>query len=459
MNQFPLDLLDAQLAALFNRINYERQLKVTPRSFKLQNMREFLRRLGDPHLRCPIVHVAGTKGKGSVATMVGQILMTSGRRTGVYVSPHLETINQRMVLDGQTITDDQLLETLQAIEPVANEMDREANDDDRRKLTFFEVTTAAAFCFFANQQADAVVLEVGLGGRLDSTNVCHPLVTVITNISFDHTKQLGNTLALIAGEKAGIIKRNIPVVSGALAPEAAEVIARVAADNESQLVLLNRDFRVHHSVPGAPFSVTGTIGEHRFELDNLTLGLLGTHQQTNAGLAIAVAKQLNCSNWQISDNQIRSGLALAQLAGRTEIVARHPTVMVDIAHNPASVLALVATLAEVSEWKSSRRKILIMAASREKEAEAMLLPLLKIFDEIIFTKYQNNPRGRAAEELLQMAETIVAHEKIQTTAKFSIQSTPLEAWNAAVAISGESDFICIAGSAFLVAELRRIVCR
>ncbi len=458
MNQFPLNPLDAQLAALFSRINYERQLKVTPRSFKLQNMREFLRRLGDPHLRCPVVHVAGTKGKGSVATMVGQILMTSGRRTGVYVSPHLETINQRMVLDGQTITDDQLLETLQQIEPVAHEMDREANDDDRRKLTFFEVTTAAAFCFFANQRADAVVLEVGLGGRLDSTNVCHPLVSVITNISFDHTKQLGNTLALIAGEKAGIIKRNTPVVSGALAPEAAEVIARVAADNESQLLLLNRDFHVHHSMQGAPFSVTGTIGGQRFELDNLTLGLLGTHQQTNAGLAIAVAKLLNCSNWQISDDQIRSGLAQAQLAGRTEIVSRRPTVMVDIAHNPASVLALVATLAEVPEWKSSRRKILIMAVSREKEAEAMLLPLLKIFDEVIFTKYQNNPRGRAAEELLQMAETICAHEKIQTTAKFSIQSTPLEAWNAAVAISGESDFICIAGSAFLVAELRRIVC-
>ncbi len=221
---------------LYSRINYERQSRITARSFKLVNMRDLLKRLGNPHLEYPVIHVAGTKGKGSVSTMIGSVLSASGLRTGVYTSPHLETIHQRMAIDSQLISDEQLIDVLDEIQPVLAEMDQEAEQDDRRNLTFFEVTTAAMFYHFARQKVDAAIIEVGLGGRLDSTNVCQPVVCVITNISHDHTKQLGHTLDAIAREKAGIIKAGIPVVSGAVNPDAAAVIADVAAKNNAELV-------------------------------------------------------------------------------------------------------------------------------------------------------------------------------------------------------------------------------
>lgn len=507
MNKPVSNPLDALLATLYNRINYERQSKITPRSFKLQNMREFLRRLGDPHLACPTIHVAGTKGKGSVATMIGQVLTAARRKTGVYVSPHLETINQRMLLDGFEISDEQLYDVLKRIEPVAEAMDQEADEDERRPLTFFEVTTAAAFCFFAEQQCDAVVLEVGLGGRLDSTNVCQPLVSVITNISFDHMRQLGNTLALIAGEKAGIIKPGVPVVSGVLAEEAAEVIESVARENQAPLFQLNRDFFVAAKVSNiaeevepiakedavspaisqsdilsCPFTITGQVNDENFSIDNVSLKMLGPHQRTNAAIAATAVKLFNQQSTaqpSVSDTAIRAGLATAAIAGRTEIVANRPTIMLDIAHNVASVGALVVTLQQLPQWQSASKKILIFSSSREKDEAGMLRPLLAQFDQIIFTKYQNNPRGREAVELLEIAEILLTENQTDTESKTQthvdnrelgcavvtlnkrvpdllINELPESALATALSSASEDDFICIAGSAFLVAELRAL---
>ena len=252
MNKLKSELprsIEEHLATLYGRINYERQLKVTPRHFKLKNMREMLRRLDDPHLKYPVIHVAGTKGKGSTCTMLGQVLTASGRRTGVYTSPHLETIHQRMAIDGSLITDDQLANTLAKLWPVVDAMDAESDTAGFRPLTFFEIATAAALLHFASQKCDAVVLEVGLGGRLDSTNVCQPTTCIITNISVDHTRQLGSTVDKIAFEKAGIIKDTIPVVSGAVDPLAAAVIAEVANQRNAQLFLLDRDFEINDQEP------------------------------------------------------------------------------------------------------------------------------------------------------------------------------------------------------------------
>lgn len=475
MNKYQSNPLESLLASLYGRINYERQLKVTPRNFKLQNMREFMRRLGNPHLRYPVIHVAGTKGKGSVATMIGQILQTSGRKTGVYTSPHLESINQRMVVDGQQITDEQLAEVLSEIESVATEMDEEADQLDRRPLTFFEVTTAAAFCFFAKQKADAVVLEVGLGGRMDSTNVCQPLVSIITNISHDHTRQLGATLDKIAFEKAGIIKPETQVISGALDPSAATVIAEVAEQKRAPLAVLNRDFFLNdvddsesdssNLVVTQPndFGVSGCVGAYRFDVPKVTLGLIGGHQQTNAAVAIAAIQSLNQQGWRISDQHVCDGLADARLAGRTELIATRPTVIIDIAHNAASIEALVATVKELPAWRLCSGKILIMATSREKDAESMLRPVLKAFDRIIFTKYQDNPRGRDAQELLQLARTTRDSSKDDSgppnQTELSVSPTPVSAWEHAVGSTDQDGFICIAGSAFLVAELRPVICK
>lgn len=451
--------LDQRLAQLFSRINYERQSRATARSFKLQNMRELLHRLDNPQLKYRVVHVAGTKGKGSVATMVGSILTQAGRRTGVYTSPHLESINQRLAIDSQFITDRQLLDVLNEINPVIEAMDREAGTAARRYLTFFEVMTAAMFYHFAKEQVEFAVVEVGLGGRLDSTNVCQPQVTAITNISFDHTRQLGNTLAQIAGEKAGIIKPGIPVVSGAINPSAAAVIQKIAANNQSPLFVLDRDFHVHVSAEqgydhGSVFDFQGDVGETVVYPD-VQLNLLGAHQASNASIAVVVGHLLRKQGEQISEANIRSGLRNASLIGRTEVVGRQPTVVVDMAHNVASIAALVDTLRQLTK-RGVGKKRLVMATSRDKDSRGMLRLLVGYFDEIVFTQYQNNPRGKLPHQLVKIAQSL--RDQMNLATRFSIEPDPAAAWNAVNSHLEEDDLACITGSAFLVAELRKTVC-
>ena len=453
--------IEAHLAALYSRINYERHARVTPRHFKLQNMQEILKRLGNPHLNYSVVHVAGTKGKGSVSTMVGQILTTAGKRTGVYTSPHLETINQRMAVDGNLISDDQLVETLTKLQPVIDAMDKEAASQDLRKLTFFEITTAAALLFFSDQKCESVVLEVGLGGRLDSTNVCQPAVTVITNISLDHTRQLGSTVDKIAFEKAGIIKPGVPIISGAIDPEAHGVIEKVASENDARLCLLDRDVEIDVDEDGS-FTCLGETAGSRFKIEKLRSGLIGQHQRVNASLAIAVIKTLKQTNgWDISDDKIREGLQLARLSGRTELVSTRPTIIIDMAHNVASIDALIATLKDdLPQWKSSSKRILILAISRDKDIPTMLRPLIANFDKVIFTKYQDNPRGKSAKELLKLDKSIRAElrqSNVDIQSEFVTEPTPKQAWEHYQKYATDDQLVCLTGSAFLVAELRKTV--
>ena len=463
--------IEDHLATLYSRINYERQLKVTPRHFKLRNMREILQRLDDPHLKYPVIHVAGTKGKGSTCTMLGQVLTASGRRTGVYTSPHLETIHQRMAVDGNLITDEQLVHVLTTLWPVIDAMDSESAEAGFRPLTFFEITTAAALLHFAIQKCDAVVLEVGLGGRLDSTNVCQPTTCIITNISVDHTRQLGSTVDKIAFEKAGIIKDSIPVISGAVDPLAAKVIAEVAADNNAPLFLLDEDFEISEEDQSDEhrFNFSGRISlnsdlqlveNKNYNLDDLKLGMLGHHQRINAAITVAAIKTLNDRGWRISEEAIRTGLGRASLCGRTELVSRLPTIVIDMAHNDASINALVETLRDdLPSWKSSSKRTLILALSREKDANKILAPLVAAFDEIVLTKYQDNPRGRCESELLQLAEAI--RTDLQSNSKPAAQlrtsPDPHTAWEKVFSELKPDQSVCISGSAFLVAELRKTI--
>ena len=479
--------LELHLQALYGRINYERQDRVRPHQFKLRNMQEILRRLDDPHLKYPVLHVAGTKGKGSVSTMLGRILSTSGRRTGVYTSPHLETIHQRMVIDNVPITDQQLLETLAELKPVIDSMDEDAKANDHRHLTFFEITTAAALHFFASQNCDAVVLEVGLGGRLDSTNVCQPLTSIITSISIDHTRQLGETVDKIAFEKAGIIKPTIPVISGAVDSQSAQVIAQVAAEKQSPLSVLGRDFEFDDNKSGTErdFSCSGQVGfnvakEHPvcgdsaapvgqyhsshssypFHVNNIELNLIGQHQRANAAVAIAAIQTLNGRGWNISDDEIRTGLAQASLAGRTEVVSLSPAVVVDMAHNVASIHALVTALKEdFPAWQSANRRTVILATSRDKDAPGMLQPLVEDFDRVILTRYQDNPRGIPVDDLSTIAGEIRNDLKsnLRSAAEIVCEPDPIAAWKQTYGKICNDELVCITGSAFLVAELRSIV--
>lgn len=450
------EALSQVLGELYGRINYERQIKVSPKGFRLQKMRELLDRLDNPQSSYPAIHVAGTKGKGSVVTMVGSILTASGLRAGVYTSPHLEKINQRMAIDGQLITDAQLLDVFMHMRPVIEQMDQEAAHSNGPKLTFFEITTAAAMVFFAQQSVDFAVLEVGLGGRLDSTNVCEPAVCVITNISFDHTRQLGKTIDKIARAKAGIIKPGVPVVSGAVKPDAVRTIVDIAAEQSASVYQLDQDFRIESPAESAnetssTFDVTGSVGDQSIDISGISLSLPGLHQQSNAALAVAAVNLLDDPQQRITPDSIRSGLATASLPGRTEIVSTSPLVIMDIAHNPASANALATTLAkEIPQWKSATRRTIIFATTRDKDAAGMLDALNGSYDEIWLTEYQTNPRAFTLDKLLQ-------HVKPVESANVHQAANPTAAWQSVIASSGPNDAICITGSAFLVAELRPVL--
>jgi dihydrofolate synthase/folylpolyglutamate synthase len=300
------------------------------------------------------------------------------------------------------------------------------------------------------------VLEVGLGGRLDSTNVCRPAVSIITSISFDHTQQLGSTLAEIAREKAGIIKRGVPVVSGVAGEEAARVIRAVARENEAELIEIQRDFGCGYYP--AQTSVAERAHElyywhrSRAERRGLRLALVGRHQAANAAVALAAVDVLNDGGWQIDDEAVRAGLASATCGARIEVVARAPTIILDAAHNVASVQALVDALVNnflINEISS--RRTLIFATSRDKDARGMLALLLPVFDRVLLTRYCNNPRWADPEDLAQIAR------ELQAECSVEVLPDSAAALAVAQAASDPYDLICIAGSFFLAAELRPLL--
>ena len=466
---------------LFQRINYERQLQDGTQHFKLQTMRELLSRLSQPHLKYPVIHVAGTKGKGSVSTMVAGILSSTGRNVGIYTSPHLESVHQRIAIDGQAIGNDELETVLAEVFQVVDELDQElaslnpclassasgtvhdpgllpvpdseqtAVHPSLRPPTFFEIITAAAMHHFSRRSCDAVVLEVGLGGRLDSTNVCHPDVCVITNISLDHTRQLGNSLDQIAAEKAGIIKPGIPVVSGATHPLAADVIERTAVQRGCRLYQLERDFRPVINRPDR-FGYRGTMISS-MNIDGLSLRMPGHHQVLNATIATAVCQVLNEQGWNIGNDAIASGLEQASLPGRTEVIRRQPTIVLDIAHNVASIEALVHTLRdELGPRQGDRERVLVFGTSTDKRYREMLALLLPEFDRVLLTRYRLNPRGRDPGSLLRAAHELILEHDLKT--RVEACDTPRQAWDRALGALSTQDLLCLAGSAFLIAEMR-----
>jgi dihydrofolate synthase/folylpolyglutamate synthase len=447
------------------RINYER-VAVLPygnRTLKLDRMRTLLNRLGNPDAGLPIVHVAGTKGKGSTSTLIAAVLHAAGYDVGVYSSPHLERLEERFAVNGVPCSANELVSLVDRIRPVAEQMDEAAYEagDPSQQPTFFELTTAMALMHFRDRQVDAVVLEVGLGGRLDSTNVCQPAVTVITSISLDHTRQLGDTTAKIAAEKGGIIKPGVPLVLGPMDESARGVLVEMAKSRGARLIEAGVDFRFKY---GAPHGIDerGATGQLDFystadvpcALTNVELRLLGPHQAANAALALATVGELRRQGWLISTDAMRTGLARAALPGRIEVVRRHPTVVVDVAHNVASVAALAACL---NESFAATRRTLIFAASRDKDVPGMLRVLLPLFDRILVTQFQENPRAVPPQQLAAWCRAELAAAGIAERVELVVCAQPAEAWQAALAGAGRDDLICIAGSVFIAAELRALV--
>jgi dihydrofolate synthase/folylpolyglutamate synthase len=434
------------LAYWFGHVNYEQRAPAAA-DLKLDRMRALLARLGSPHQRLRVVHVAGSKGKGSTAAMLAAILTRAGYRTGLFTSPHLVTHEERFQIDGRPALPAELAQLLTEV--------REAVEQAPRPLaggppTFFEIATAVGFLHFVRRRADAAVLEVGLGGRLDSTNVCRPAVSVITSISHDHTALLGDRLASIAREKAGIIKPHRPVVSGATVPEACEVIEAVARGHRAPLTRLGADFHFRYH-PGRVSQAELRLPRvevvtARRRWPAMEVNLLGEHQGANAAVAVATVEELRARGWTIPDGAVRAGLGEVDWPARLEVVARRPLTVLDCAHNVASAVALVDTL--LASFPPGRRW-LVFAASGDKDIPGMFRALAPHFAGAFLTRY-TSPRAIAPEQL-------AASWADAGGTGAQVVPVPAEALRAAQGAAGPEELICVTGSVFLAGELRPLL--
>jgi dihydrofolate synthase/folylpolyglutamate synthase len=426
------------LAFLEQFANYEktRTVKYAPDEFDLGRMAALLARLGDPHRQYKIVHVAGTKGKGSTCALIESALRAAGYRTGLYTSPHLHTFCERIQVNGCHISRDDVVVLVNELAPHTQAIP---------KLTWFEIVTALGLVHFARQNVEIAVVEVGLGGRLDATNVVTPLVSVITSLSFDHTAWLGDTLAQIAAEKAGIIKSGVPVVSAPQAPEAMRVIERRCAELGSPLTVVGRNWKFEPgaiSLHGQHFWVTPYQRYHapgaKPERLPLFVKLLGRHQLVNATLALATLAQLAQSDVGVSPRHMREGLASVQWPGRMEVLSEAPLLVCDGAHNGDSAQQLVAAL---KEWFPGKRWTLIFGASSDKDYGAMFDALGPFAGRIVLTR-SNHPRAADPQALLAVLR--------ERGGAAHIAADLDEAW----ALVEPETGVIVTGSLFVVAEAR-----
>ena len=443
---------DRVLAWLDSRINYERVplSRATGTTFGLTGMRQLLKRLGQPQLAYRVVHVAGTKGKGSTVAMLAAILEESGHRVGRYMSPHVHRVEERIAVDGEPISAADLVAAFEKVIPEVEALDLAARRRTARGPTWFEVMTAAAMVHFADARVDVAVLETGLGGRLDATNVSRPLVTVITSISLDHMRLLGRTIASITAEKAGIIKRGCPIVSGAVQPVARRVIADTATRRRAPLVQLGLDFSVRAAAPATPGDVLHGV---TFDLVlpgsaaapcRYAIALPGRHQADNAALAAIAARQLDARGLAVTESAIARGLARATLPARIEATAERPLVIVDAAHNVASMESLIETLRPVLATRAPRA--LVFAASGDKQIEAMLAVAAGLFDHVVITRYLRNPRAASLERLQTACRRAALPEAEES-------GSPADALRLARSRVGARGIVVVAGSFFLASEV------
>jgi dihydrofolate synthase/folylpolyglutamate synthase len=439
---------------LYGRIDYERTRPNTRTNpFRLERIARLLDRLGSPHRRIAAIHIAGTKGKGSTAAMLDSILRAAGFCTGLFTSPHIEKFEERMRVDGRLITADQLSRLVTRLRDLL----RDEPDSNDRVPTFFEVTTLLAWMMFDELNVRIAVLETGLGGRLDCTNVCTPLVTIITSIGLDHTQILGDTIAEIAGEKAGILKPGVPVVQGQLPEEADRVVGLRANELGCQRLVCGRDFDwqekpVSDVQPARKRVQSLCVATPGATFDDLTLPLLGRHQLHNASVAVMAASLLRESGLeQIDGAAIATGLAETHWPLRFEIFDdQQPVIILDAAHNPDSMRAVTSVL-QGNEWQN-RRRVLVFAASSDKDVRSMLQVILPHFDAVVLTRFLGNPRSVGPQDLEALVAECEPHRDLRRF--LNSAETPGEALKLARKLTGPAGIVCVTGSIYLAAELR-----
>ena len=457
---------ESALAWLDRRINFERVVPATaaPGTFGLGRVRRLLAAVGNPHESFPVVHVAGTKGKGSTVAMLAAALQAAGHRVGRYMSPHVDAIEERICVGGRPISAADLVRAFQAVIPAVEQMDRTAARRGGNGPTWFEVLTAVAFVHFARARVDLAVLETGLGGRLDATNVSKPVLSIITSISLDHMHLLGSTVGRIATEKAGIIKRRCPVISAAIHPAARRVIESTAARRHAPLLQLGRDFESFYLPPTAlpptaaddarsqglaPGSVAVRIAAAPAAADIVfQLGMPGPHQAINAALVVMAARSLTARGIRVPDRAVVRGLRQVSLPARVETIAHRPLVILDAAHNVASMESLMATLADAAP--TFRPRVLVFAASSDKQIDEMLAVVRGHFDHVVVTRYATNPRAATVQQL-------VASCRRAAIPSPQVATAPAEALRLARSLATPRGLVCVAGSFFLAAEIRAVL--
>jgi dihydrofolate synthase/folylpolyglutamate synthase len=437
-------------------VNYE-QISPSASDLALEPIRALLDTVGNPHNRLFIIHVAGSKGKGSVAAMLELILRTAGYRTGLYTSPQLSCLEDRIRVNGVSIAPTTLAALVGDLSSAIEAGKRRSMK--LREPTFFDTMTALAFCYFNMERVDVAIVEVGMGGRNDSTNICTPAMSIITNISYDHTQQLGNTLVSIATEKAGIIKPGIPTISGVTADEPRRIIQATCRQCGSPLAQLHTEFSYRY-IPGEVTRTTSTasligITSRARRWPIMSLKLLGEHQAANAALAVAAVEQLQAMGRPIADNAVIEAFAQIQWPARIEVARRSPLVILDCAHNTASAQALAHTLRtsfpEHMHSGNTSRRSLLFAASRDKDLAGIMTILTPLFQRAYLTQYTVSPRCAPVESVL------AALRGCQDNLPVSIFADPAHALQSALAEASAEDMICVTGSVFLAGEVRPLL--
>ena len=421
--------------------DFERQriVRYNSQNFDLDRMRSLLKKLGNPHEQFRSVHVAGTKGKGSTCAMVASMVEAAGYKVGLYTSPHLIDIRERFQVNGQMISTADFARLARTIEPIVAKM--------RPTPTCFDVLTAMAFKWFAEQKVELAVVETGLGGRLDSTNVLKPEVSAITSISKDHMAQLGGTVAKIAEEKAGIFKTGVPAVTVQQDPEVEAVLKRVAESVGTPLDITGKSiefsYRFESSRLQGPHNrICLSTPNSKFE--HLAVPMIGEHQAINCGLALSIVDRLKTRGIAISDSRAMEGLAKTVVPGRMEMLSTTPRILADCAHNAASVDAMMRAIGQHIPYDSM---VVIFGCCGDKDVTGMLERITSGADKVIFTKVDNvrsaDPNELAAsyiERFGKMAQVAPTLEDALAIARRAVT---------------KEDLICITGSFYLVGEAKK----
>jgi dihydrofolate synthase/folylpolyglutamate synthase len=422
------------LKFLFSFVDFSltHQEQIAPERFELERMFDLMDKLGNPQLQYPTIHIAGTKGKGSVAAHCAAALQAAGYKTGLYTSPHLHDFRERIQIDGQRISKADFTAGIEVLKQVIPQVPG---------LTSYELQTALAFWYFGQKKVACAVVEVGMGGRLDSTNVLTPLVSVITNISYDHTSILGDTLAEIAGEKGGIIKPGVPVVSAPQKLDALEVLEQLASQREAEFVLVGRDIQFEpltHSLEGQSFRVFQNGENGR----TFTTQLLGRHQLENAVTAFAALQAVNRTGLSVSEQAVQRGFSSVRWPGRFEVFDGEPMVIFDGAHNRYSAQRLAQT---IEDYLPGKPVALVFGASEDKDIAGMFAELLPKVDYVLLVR-ADHPRAAAVQDLSNLAADYAC--------PVSVIDSPADFYRQASELIGNDGVILVTGSLYVVGQLR-----